>query len=157
MGNKIRKAHVFFRRKKMSVKLATQLTSKLVTEAFDFCREELKLKQFEGSNATAEFLRLLNDVFDVLNSHNLVELGFKKALCKSNLELVSKAVDYIGKLRFPSHELVVQSRRGTEFIGIIICLKNLKHIYEKLITSDMLYFVPTYKLNQDHLELFYRL
>lgn len=39
LGNKIRKAHIFFAKQKMKVRLAAQCLSKSVADAIDFCRE----------------------------------------------------------------------------------------------------------------------
>lgn len=39
LGNKIKKAHIYFRRQKMKVKLAVQVFSRSVADAIDFCRE----------------------------------------------------------------------------------------------------------------------
>lgn len=53
----------------MKVRLATQLSSNSVADALHYCKNELKLKEFEGCTATVNFIRIVNDMFDVLNSH----------------------------------------------------------------------------------------
>uniref|UniRef100_A0A1B0CZ70 Transposable element P transposase-like RNase H C-terminal domain-containing protein n=1 Tax=Phlebotomus papatasi TaxID=29031 RepID=A0A1B0CZ70_PHLPP len=40
------------------------------------------------------------------------------------------------------------------FIGIIICLKNLPHMYRE-VKQDLTGGMKTYMLNQDHIELFF--
>lgn len=66
-ANRLRGKHVSYQKQKMKVYLATQLLSKSVADAIEHCRE-LGMVQFEGSEGTVEFLRNMNDVFDVLNS-----------------------------------------------------------------------------------------
>lgn len=39
LGNKVKKAHVYFKRQKMKVKLAVQVLSRSTADAIDFCRE----------------------------------------------------------------------------------------------------------------------
>ena len=56
-ANKLRNSHIDWRRQKMKVSLATQTLSKSVADAIRFCREELHLAHFEGSEATEEFIR----------------------------------------------------------------------------------------------------
>lgn len=48
-GNKLRSAHVYYSKQKMKVKLASQLFSKSVADAIEYCRVKLKLTQFEDS------------------------------------------------------------------------------------------------------------
>jgi hypothetical protein len=56
-ANKLRKAHLDWGRQKMKVSLATQTLSRSVADAIKFCRERLLLPQFQGSEATEEFIR----------------------------------------------------------------------------------------------------
>ena len=56
---------------KMKVFLAAQTLSRSVAEALRFCHSELNLSEFEGSEATEEFIKIFNDVFDVMNSKKI--------------------------------------------------------------------------------------
>lgn len=80
LANKLRKDHIDFHNQKMKVKLATQLLSKSVADALDFCREKLKIASFKETSATSQFIRIFNDLFDVLNSRNLAQLRYKQPL-----------------------------------------------------------------------------
>lgn len=57
-ANKLRRAHIEWRSQKMKVALASQTLSRSVADAIKFCRTELCLPQFQGSEATEEFIRL---------------------------------------------------------------------------------------------------
>ncbi len=46
-GTRITSSHINFFKSKMSVKLAVQLLSASVADAIDYCRDYLKLKQFQ--------------------------------------------------------------------------------------------------------------
>ncbi len=46
-GNRMTSSHINFFKSKMSVKLAVQLLSSSVADAIDYCRDYLKLKQFQ--------------------------------------------------------------------------------------------------------------
>lgn len=49
LGNKITRAHIYFQRQKMTVRLATQLLSSSVASAIDFCNKVLHMPQFQVS------------------------------------------------------------------------------------------------------------
>lgn len=52
----------------MNVKLAVQTLSSSVADAIDILREDIKLPQFAGSEKTTEFIRIIDQLFDILNS-----------------------------------------------------------------------------------------
>jgi hypothetical protein len=82
LDNKIRKELVNFFRPEMKTKLATQLLNISVVEALTFFRDVLKLEEFKSCGATVEFINLMNDAFDILNSRKLENRGFKRAVGK---------------------------------------------------------------------------
>lgn len=59
LANKIKKPHIFFQKQKMKVKLATQLFSSSVADALEYCRSELKLKQFKDCEGTVNFINII--------------------------------------------------------------------------------------------------
>jgi len=57
----------------MKVNLAVQLLfSNSVCDAVMFCNKYLKLAQFQGCKPTIEFSRRINNIFDILNTKNLL-------------------------------------------------------------------------------------
>lgn len=66
-ATKITGLHVNFHAKKMNTKLCVQTLSSSTACAIDFCRK-IGLTEFIGSEATAEFLRVCDMVFDILNT-----------------------------------------------------------------------------------------
>ena len=81
-GNKIRVAHSAWYKKKMNVKLAAQLLSESVASSLQFCLNE-KLPGFEGCESTIKFIRIFNNLFDILNSRNLKSTEYKNPLQKN--------------------------------------------------------------------------
>lgn len=161
LANKLSKRHVEFKRHIMKVRIAAQTLSNSVADALDYCNHILKLPGFKDSDATSDFLRMINTSFDVLNSRNLCEQQFKKPLNKTNYQEIYtftiKAIEYVSNLKIenPDQDLVVNSSRKTGFLGLILGLKSIDILYWKYIDSGILSFLPYYKLNQDHLELFF--
>lgn len=159
LGTKLRNQHINFFKQKMKVKLATQLLSRSVSDALLFCRDRLHIKEFENCGPTAEFILLINDAFDILNSRKITDFGFKQAACSSNINNIKNFSknfhDYICSLKFTDGLLVVDSQRKAGFIGLLMDLKSLLGIYEEYVAKGVLKFIPAYKINQDHIELFF--
>lgn len=162
LGNKLRRNHVQFKNQIMKVRLATQLMSESVADALSYCAYGLNLPDFQGSDATIKFLKIMNHSFDILNSRNISHKWYKQSLCTSNyettLDYANKAIEYISKLKFKTkfgEEYVVNSSRKIGFVGIIMGLKNVTMLYEKYILTGDLSFISFYKLSQDHIELFF--
>ena len=159
LANKLRTSHIQFFKQKMKVKLATHTMSQSVADAMDFCRYELKLPEFIGSEGTSNFIRKMNTVFDILNSKNLSGMSYKKALCQSNSDFTKNIcrdlISYISNLKIPNGPFLTAHKRKTGFVGLIISLKNIEQIYNNYILNNKLTYFPMYKLSQDHVELFF--
>ena len=84
LGNKLKSAHINWYQQIMKVNLAAQTFSASVADAIEYCGTVLKLKQFEGCKATVHFIRIIDRLFNVLNSRNPFAKGFKSALQVSN-------------------------------------------------------------------------
>lgn len=143
----------------MKVKLASQLLSNSVADALLFCKDNLKLKDFEGCEATINFIRLFNDAFDILNSRHLMSYGFKGAVCIQNFENIYSFIKlffyYVNNLRLETGQLLLKSQRCTGFLGFLISFNSLIDLKSKYIDTNSLKFIPMYKLSQDHLEMFF--
>ncbi|CAL1284430.1 unnamed protein product [Larinioides sclopetarius] len=94
LATKLRTRHIEWKREKMKVKLATQVLSASVADALLYLANDLKLPEFKGCEATAEFLKCFNTLFDILNSRNILSKGFKAPLQKFNTEKVFEFLAY---------------------------------------------------------------
>ena len=161
LGNKLKQAHIKWWQQKMKVKLAAQTLSSSVADAIDYRRDTLKLPQFKGSEATVKFIRTFDQLFDILNSRNPCAKGFKAALHKSNKEtweaFFEEAYAYIMALRDTNGNLMYNTRKETGFIGFLVAIESMKHIFFHLVERENapMNYVLTYKFSQDHLELFF--
>lgn len=159
LANKLRAQHINFQNQKIKVKLATQLLSKSVADSLDFCRETLKISNFKNSLATTEFIRIFNDLFNVLNSRNFKSSDYKQPLSSSNkktiMDFLEKAEEYIKGLRTLEGDLLTYSGRKTGFLGLLVCIKSTKILFQHLIEEDRIKFMSMYRFSQDHLELFF--
>jgi hypothetical protein len=154
-ATKLRQEHINYSK----VRLAVQTFSSSVADAIDYCRNILKLPQFRESQYT--FAASLTIVFDVLNVRNaLSKQACKKPLSLTNQQFVSNifnnARQLIFDLKAPSGCLMLESRRKTGFIGLLVNMASTEgiinyHIRDK---KQLEYFL-SYKVSQDHLEMFF--
>lgn len=162
LANKLRKQHIFFHKQKMKVKLATQLLSQSVADALKCCKNILCIEEFSEVDATIKFIEIFNAGFDILNSRSSNCIGNKKAVCEENIkqisEFTSSITNYIQGLKVYENNNfipILESNRKMGFIGFIVCLNSLKHLYSSLIATAKLDHLKMYKISQDHLELFF--
>lgn len=159
LGNKITKNHINFHNHKMKVKYASQLLSSSVAKAMLFCQNNLKLPEFQNATGTINFINTVNDLFDSLNSRNVKQRGFKSPLNCINygftLNFLNKAKNYLLTLK-NSVGPMVKTRQKTGFIGFCVCIESTKSLYKNFVEKEKkISFLPTYKVSQDHIELFF--
>jgi hypothetical protein len=161
LGNKLRAAHLAWKTQKMKVNLAAQTLSSSVADALHFCRDDLHLPEFSGSDATCRFIEYFDHLFDLLNSRNPFGKKFKEPLRERNEEIflpfLEKVEAYIRSLRDPTGRPITSTPRKTAFIGFLMTLTSVKHIYFLHVkpSDSPLSYLLTYKLSQDHLELLF--
>ena len=159
VANKLKKPHINYSKQIMKVNLAVQTISSSVAIAIDYCRDNLNLPQFAGSEATTRFIRIFDKLFDIFNSRNRLGRQSKQALSQKNfsetLEFLNESVSYIKSLSNIKGVLLIKCRRKTAFLGYLFNIQSLQSIFQRLILRGQLQYLLTYKLSQDHLELFF--
>ncbi|KAH8009969.1 hypothetical protein HPB51_023025 [Rhipicephalus microplus] len=159
LENRLTRAHIEWAKQKMKVRLAVQTLSSSVADALDFCESTLKLPQFKGAHATAEFIRIFDRLFDVLNSRNPFGRSYKAALRKANeasmRTFFEKAELSITKLKDAKEKPVIESLKKTGFVGLLICMRSVTALFDRLVATGKLQYLLTHKMSQDHLETFF--
>lgn len=160
-ANKLRNRHLQWAREKMKVKLAAQTFSNSVADAFLFLSLDLQHEDFIGSTATANFCKIFNNLFDIFNTRNRVsKTKYRKPLGPANYIELSHYLDfcknYILGLKL-NNVPVVFTQRKTGFLGFLIGIESVLGMYKRYISGDtpLLKYLLTYKLSQDHLEIFF--
>ena len=67
-GNKLSERHINWTKQKMKVNIAAQTLTSSVADALEFCRDELCMSEFADCGATAQYIRVVNRTFDLLNN-----------------------------------------------------------------------------------------
>ena len=117
LANKLKSAHIHWKSQKMKVNLAAQTLSASVATALSFCEEQLQLAQFSGCDATCKFIKIFDELFDILNSRNPLGKGSKAPLKPENeaifLPFLENAGEYIKSLKTPEGKPLTASTRKT--------------------------------------------
>jgi len=168
-ANKLTNKHVFFQNEKMKVYLAAQTLSRSVCISLKFIENEIRDPDFTDSNSTAEFCRMFDDIFDLLNNRSKFQKNQNKQLLitRESLSLIKNKIDtyidYIESLCIydktsQSYISVLKSRSVmTGFTGFIISLTNIYNVAKNLIENHYLDYLLSYKFSQDHIEMFFSL
>lgn len=158
-ANKLSGAHINWKNQKMNVRLAAQTLSSGVADAIEFLRESGH-DSFHGSEATVEFVRQMDRIFDMLNSRNPFSKGFKKPLSLENSEYWNKAFYesqvYLRSLKLEGIPLLYHPRKMFA-LGYLISIQSVLEIADELLnrSQEPFKYLMTYKFSQDHLELYF--
>nr|CAH7767097.1 unnamed protein product [Callosobruchus chinensis] len=114
LATKLKMRHLLWMKEKTKVRLAPQTLSK-----------NPKHHAFRDAEPTANFIKLLNDLFDIFNSKNrLAKYKYKRPLSQKNkaemFEYLERIRSYILNLKIGG-EPVTQCPRKTGFVRFLIC------------------------------------
>lgn len=112
---------------------------------------------------------MIKNILDFLNTRNFLgQTEYKKPikLDKETLvdEFISMAIEYLKSLQTKvwnqkenkfNYIPVIESKRKTGFLGLIICLTSVSNVFKENIKAEEIDFLLTYKTSQDNLEMFF--
>lgn len=155
-GNRLNTCHIFYKKKKMNVSLAAQTISSRVADTLQFFKSTDK--EFVNADATIQFLRIFDRLFDVMNARSAYAQGYKSPMSLKNRSVwqpfFEEVRDYISKLKCENVN-ILQHRRKTFALGFAINTVSYELLALYLLQREerpFQYFLP-YKTSQDHVEL----
>ena len=162
-ANKLRTPHIEWQRQKMKVNLAAQVISNSVGNALELCLA-LNLPQFKGCEATVVFFKTFDSLFDILNLRNPLAKNFKAPMTLHNQHMwknfLEQTTQYIRTRKNTSGTLMIHTNRKTAFLGFLMAIQSVTALFSDIVIGSpdqlpRLKYLLTYKLSQDHLELFF--
>ena len=159
-GNRLSKSHMEFQRHKMNVKVAAQTLSSSVADAIEFLMKSGH-PSFTHADATISFIRIIDKLFDLLNSKNLYAKGFKSPLKITNkaiwISTIENSISYLAKLTDINGVPLLKHRRKTFVLGLISAASSTRDLAIYLLTKseNPFQYLLTYKFSQNHLELLF--
>lgn len=169
LGNKLSHRHINYERAPMNVRLAAETFSNSVADALQQLDQD-GYSDFNGCDATAEFIRLINNIFDVMNhgEGKKTDDRFKQPICRSTInsirQLFDKGSNFIERItiQYPNAKNqtktpVLKSRAKMGFCGFMYNITSTLGMYEDYIENGPLNIFYAFQYSQDHLETYFSL
>jgi hypothetical protein len=158
-ANKLTSKHIRFSQKKMSVKLAAQTLSSSVAKSLEFV-SEINIDGFENCTGTASFIAMVDRLFDIFNSRSPYARGYKQPINQANYQYNKKFLleckQMLLEIKGGNGVELAKGRRKISFLGFVVNIQSLLDMgRELLLEKKSLKYLLTYKVSQDHLELFF--
>ena len=158
LSNKLSASHIFWKNNKMKVKFAAQTLSTSTADALEYLRL-INYPNFSNTEATVEYCRNIDRLFDFLNARNHFAKGFKSAIFKANIQVMENKIlpliDYLFSLSI-GDKLLYKTNKKTFIFGFATAVKSMFAIAKSLFTECPEFkYILSYKFSQDHLEIFF--
>ena len=160
LGNKLKAKHVPWQNHKLKVSVAAQTLSHSVYAAITFLRN-LKLKEFKDSKRTSDFILLLNNLFDILNSKSKFGKNYKKPITLENILEVEgylkSGIETLNFLKDANGLPLLSGLRKMFVIGFYISALSILNISKNLLqrSETPFEYVLRYRFSQDLLEMYF--
>lgn len=163
LANRLTRKHIQWYKNKMNVKLSVQTLSNSVATALQQLEED-DIKDFVACSATVEFIRIINDVFDILNSRNLYSYEYKQSMILQTfnniISFFEKAKLYLSKIKIKVStknikKCILETKSKMGFLGLINDMETFEKIYREYVEKGKMRYIMTYKFSQDHLEILF--
>lgn len=175
LTHKMNKQHMHWRNFKMNVRVAAQTLSNSVATSMKYLMDTGH-EEFSDASATIQYTKYINKVFDIMNTGkntthtNIFKNAINPLTANQIFAYFNEVIHYLRNITLPNCEKekktkgkrklierkkVVESKKATPFRGCIINMINLRFIYEEIVGTKIMDYLPTRKLNQDLLESFF--
>ena len=161
LGNKLGQKHINYKKNCMKVSLAGQTLSNSVADAITYCHQ-CKEPGFCDIKGTVQFIKIINDIFDMLNSKSRFGKGTKRPLKKKWMVYwkndVKMFTEYLNGLKDSAGQSMKSHGKKTFVRGMMLALKTLDALATDLLTrdSDPYAYFLSFKMSQDALETLFR-
>lgn len=169
LGNKLtQRRHMMWKLSPMTVSYAVETMSNSVADVLEQLCED-KCDDYVGCESTVRFIRLTNNVFDVLNYGDGKKTNnqFKQFMCESTmpafLELFDQFKEFVNEMSVEhkgiKRPIKTYFRGKNKFMGFFGFLQNIKSfigIYTDYVQNGILVFYA-FQFSQDHLETYFSL
>lgn len=133
--------------------------SERVANALDYARDVQDLREFQGSKPTADFLRLIASVTDVLTSKSPGAGGFKVPISISTKHiwepLFHETLSFLKELKLKKGKSVLMSKVKHGFLGLMCVMTTAMTLYEEIVVSGKIENLRMGYFSIEDLDLFF--
>lgn len=166
LTNKPTQNHILWKDHKMNVKKAVQIFSNENADALQQLCEDL-YDDFIGCGKFTEFLRLTNNIFDIMNFGECKKTDhhFKQPLCPSTIGKFRELFDSFKRFVFGMTIEIKRKKNVSRvpvvtqmgFVGLLINIESTIGIYEDYVKQTKSCVFYTFQYGQDNLETYFSL
>lgn len=163
LGNKLSKTHIEWENRKMNVRIAAETLSNSVATSIEYLDTVAQDENFRNSEGTVQYLREINNLFDIMNSKRKhCDQHYKQPISETNIDKINSyfehAKEYIKGLQLVENGKkmsVFKTRSFTPFFGFYYNIISFIGIYNDYIKPNEPKEFYTFSISQDHLESFF--
>lgn len=130
-----------------------------MADALEFLNKDQKVEQFAGCEATITFIRIIDSLFDIMNSRNPHAKNFKAPLSLKNENkwrpFVLSSIKYLLNCSDVSGRPLWCTPKKTPFVGFTMSAISICNLFDDYVKTGKQSYLLTYKMSQDHLEVFF--
>jgi len=157
-ANKLTGVHIGWKNNKMKVKLAAQLLSSSTAKALQYLKDN-NFQRFGDCEATIEYCKSIDQIFDFLNSRCPFSKGYKSPIFKSNIHFLQDKIipliNYLSTLKF-KNQLLYTTNKKTFILGFTAAVRSIFEISKTIFTENLNFkYIITYNFSQDHIEMLF--
>ena len=153
-ANRMSTQHIEFQRHKMNVRIAAQTLSSSVADAIGYL-QYIKHPGFEDAAGTIGFIRVIDQLFDVMNLKNPRGQGYKKPMSLQDRArwstVFTDGISCLIRLTDVNGYPLIQHRRKTFVLGFVLASQGFQALALDLLMNHGFKYILSYKMSQDPL------
>ena len=111
-----------------------------MADGIEFLDKAMKHKKIQHSDATVQFVRIIDRLFDILNSHSPIGKGFKQPLRPETREtwedILKTTAEYLLSLKTSQKgKLLSTHKRNTFIIGFVTTIKSTLEMTQEMFST----------------------
>lgn len=163
LGNKLTKTHSNYKNMKMNVKIAAQTLSNSTADSIEYLDTHAHHEKFQNSGATTSYMRIINNLFDTMNTkeghcNEQYKRPFSEETKDVFLAYFEHAAQYIQGLKVMEDGFetpILDSKSFTGYFGFSNNMSSFMGIYNDHIKPNGIDKFFTFGVSQDHVESFF--
>ncbi|KYM93987.1 THAP domain-containing protein 9 [Cyphomyrmex costatus] len=134
------------------------LNNSSVAAAIEFLKQTCL--EFQDSETTIKFIRVIDSLFDFMNSRNPFGKGSHEPITRNNINtlepMMIEHINYLFSLKTVNDDMLCTSNRRTFICGMAVTVKSILSVAKEIFSERVLFkYILTYKFSQDFLEIFF--
>lgn len=162
-GNKLSKTHIEFKNRVMNVRLAAETLSNSTATSIEYLDKFIKNIKFQHSTATVKYLRVIDTLFDIMNSKpKHCNERYRQPISEDNFEKVRDYFEFAKKylkslqlIEKDQKKSVFNTQLFTPFFGFYHNMNSFLGIYTDYIKKNGIKEFYTFDVCQDKIESFF--